>query len=78
MEVKLPIKLEVDNQGTVDMAQNVTVGGRTKYMKIMILSLRELQEKGILNAKWVNGYDNEVYIQKKFTSLHFFYKNCKV
>ena len=42
MEVELPIKLEVDNQGTVDMAQNVTVGGRTKYMKIMILSLREL------------------------------------
>lgn len=78
MEVELPIKLEVDNQGTVDMAQNVTVGGRTKYMKIMILSLRELQEKGILNVKWVNGYDNEVYIQKKFTSWHFFYKNCKV
>ena len=78
MEVELPIKLEVDNQGTVDMAQNVTVGGRTKYMKIMILSLRELQEKGILNVKWVNGYDNEVYIQKKFTSWHFFYKKCKV
>ena len=45
LEVELPMMLEIDKMGTVDMAQNISSGGRTKYMDIRMLWLSELQEE---------------------------------
>jgi len=35
--VELPMILEIDNKGAVDMANNWSVGGRTKHMDVRYL-----------------------------------------
>ena len=62
LKVKLPMRLEIDNRGAVDMAQNCSSGGRTKHMEIRMLWLSELQEKGILDVRWIREEDNETDI----------------
>ena len=42
LEVELPMILEIDNKGAVDMAQKCSSGGRTKHMKIRILWMSQL------------------------------------
>ena len=78
LKVKLPMRLEIDNRGAVDMAQNCSSGGRTKHMEIRMLWLSELQEKGILDVKWIRGDDNEADIQTKNVSGPLFNKHCEV
>ena len=56
------MRLEIDNRGAVDMAQNCSSGGRTKHMEIRMLWLSELQEKGILDVRWIREEDNETDI----------------
>ena len=58
LEVELPMILEVDNRGAVDLANNWSVGGRTKHMQVRHLWLRELKEKGMIKVVWVAGKDN--------------------
>ena len=45
LEVKLPMRLEIDNKGAVDLVHNFSVGGRTKHMEIRLLWMRELKGK---------------------------------
>ena len=58
LKVKLPMILEVDNQGAVDLANNWSAGGRTKHMHVRHLWLRELKEKGIIKVQWISGKRN--------------------
>ena len=50
-EVELPMILEVDNQGCVDLANNQTADGRTRHVDVRRNWLRVLKEKGILVVK---------------------------
>ena len=59
------MRLEIDNMGTVNMAQKFSSSGRTKHMEIRMLWLSELQEEGILDVRWIRGADNETDIQTK-------------
>lgn len=59
LEVELPMILEIDNKGAVDMANNWSVGGRTKHMDVRYLWLRELKEKGIVRVNWTSGESND-------------------
>lgn len=58
LKVKLPMLLEMDNKGAVDLANNWTVGGRTRHIETRQLFLRELKEEGVLSIKWKSGEDN--------------------
>ena len=58
LKVKLPMVLEIDNKGTVDLATNWSVGGRTWHIDVRQVFLRELKESGILIVKWIAGVDN--------------------
>ena len=59
LKVKLPMILEVDNKGAVDLANNWSTGGRTKHMDVRFLWLRELKEKGLMKVVWLSGVHND-------------------
>ena len=47
LKVKLPIILEVDDKGTVDLINNWSVGGRTRHVETRQLFLRGIKDKGV-------------------------------
>ena len=44
LQVQLPMVLEMDNQGAVDLANRWSVGGRTRHVDVRIHYIRELKE----------------------------------
>ncbi len=65
LRVKLPMVLEMDNQGAVHLANNWSVGGRTKYIDVQSVFLRELKEASVLVIKWIAAAVNEADIFTK-------------
>jgi len=59
LKVKLPMILEVDNKATVDLANNLNTGGRTRHVAVKQYYLRELKELKLLEIKWIPGSENE-------------------
>jgi len=47
--------LEMDNMGAVDLANNWSVGGRTRHVDVRQCFLRELKESKILDIHWIKG-----------------------
>ncbi len=64
LKVKLPMGLEMDNQGAVYLASswNIDIGGRAKHIDVQSVFLRELKEAGILVIKWIASTTNEADI----------------
>ena len=58
LKVKKPMILKVDNKGTKDLANNWSVGGRTRHIDIRNYFLREHKEQSIIKTKWRSGNDN--------------------
>ena len=50
LRVELPMILEVDNKGAVDLINNYSVGGRTRHMETRQYYLRELKEQGVMSV----------------------------
>ncbi len=46
LRVKLPMVLEMDNQGAVYLANYWSIGGRTRHIDVQSKFLRELKEAG--------------------------------
>ena len=65
LKVQLPMILEMDNKGAVDLANNWSIGGRTRHIDVRQVFLRELKEAGILKVVWVAGCDNDADIFTK-------------
>ena len=57
LQVNLPMILEMDNKGAVDLANNWSIGGRTRHVDVMNYFLRELKDEGVLSIKHVSGED---------------------
>ena len=57
LKVKLPMILEIDNKGTVDLANNWSIGGRTCHIEVRQYFVRELKEANILAVRWKSGDD---------------------
>ena len=53
--VKKPMILEIDNQGAVGLANNWSVGGRTRHVEVRQYFLRELKEEGTIRTIWLAG-----------------------
>jgi hypothetical protein len=51
LKVKLPMILEMDNQGAVYLANNWSSGGRTRHIDVQSVFLRELKEASVLVIK---------------------------
>ena len=65
LKVKLPMLLEMDNKGAVDLANNWSVGGRTRHADVRNYFLRDLKDEGILVIRHVPGDDNDADIFTK-------------
>ena len=50
LKVKKPMILWVDNKGTVDLANNWSVGGRTRHVDVRYYFLRELKEENLIHV----------------------------
>ena len=74
--VELPMILEMDNKGAVDMANNWSVGGRTKHMDVRYLWLRELKEQGIIRVIWTSGESNDADLFTKNLPGPVFHKHA--
>ena len=59
LQVELPMLLEIDNKGAVDLINNWSVGGRTRHMDMRLKFMRELKEEGIIEIKWIPGSEND-------------------
>jgi hypothetical protein len=63
--VRLPMVLEMDNQGAVYLANNWGIRGRTRHIDVRSVFLRELKEACVLVIKWIAGAVNEADIFTK-------------
>ena len=72
LEVELPMVLEMDNSGAVDIANSWSVGGRTRHVDVQNYFLRELKDQGLLVIRHIAGESNDADIfTKNVTSAIF-------
>jgi hypothetical protein len=72
LTVELPMLLEMDNKGAVDLANNWSVGGRTRHVDVRNHFLRELKDEGLIIVKHIPGDENEADIFTKNTAAPVF------
>ena len=65
LQVELPMFLEMDNKGAVDLANNWSVGGRTRHLDVRNHFLRDLKDEGLLIIRHVPGDENDADIFTK-------------
>ena len=58
LQVELPMLLEIDCKGTVDLNNNWSVGGRTRHVPVKYMFLRDLKESGVFEIRWVPSEAN--------------------
>ena len=78
LEVELPMLLEMDNKGAVDLANNWSVGGRTRHVDVRNYFLRDVEDDGLLIIGHVSGEDNDADIFTKNTACPIFEKHIPV
>ena len=65
LQVELPMILEGDNQGAVDLVNTWSASGRTWHVDVRQIVLCQLKEDGILIVKWIPDPTNDVDFHKK-------------
>ena len=78
LKVRLPMVLNIDNSGAIDLANNWSPGGRTRHMETRMFFLRQLKEENILVCKWISGTENPVDMFTKNLAGPAFNKHAKV
>ena len=58
LTVKKPMILTVDNKGAKDLANNWSVGGRTRHIDVRYYFLRKLKETDLVQMVWQHGVHN--------------------
>jgi hypothetical protein len=58
LKVKLPMILDIDNKGAVDIINSFIVGGRTRHINVRQCFLRELKEAKQLVVNWIPGSES--------------------
>jgi hypothetical protein len=62
LEVELPMVLEMDNSGTMDIANSWSVRGRTRHVDVHNYFLYKLKDQGLLVIRHILGELNEADI----------------
>jgi hypothetical protein len=78
LRVKKPMMLEIDNKGAVDLANNWSVGGRTRHVEVRQYFLRELKEENVILTMWVPGSEMSSDLFTKNLERPLFEKHAKV
>jgi len=75
LEVELPMVLEMDNKGAVDIANSWSVGGCTRHIDVRNHYLRQLKDLGLLAITAISGEENDANIFTKNTAASVFQKH---
>jgi len=78
LKVKLPMMLEIDNKGAIDLCNNYSVGGRTRHIDTKYWWLRQLKEQEptpIILPVYIPTEENSVDIFTKNTGGATFMKH---
>ncbi len=78
LKVKKPMILKVDNKGAMDLANNWSVGGRTRHVDTHQYFLRELKEEGVINVEWIPTAENSADLFTKNLPGPSFHKHMSV
>ena len=71
--------LEMDNKGVVDLANNWSVGGRTRHVDVQYYFFRELKEENVIISEWIGTENNHSDLFTKNLARNLFDKTyCKV
>jgi hypothetical protein len=77
LHVQLPMILDVDNKGAVDLVHNYSVGGRTRHVETRQYLLRKLKEEGIIKVIWMPGELNSSDLYTRNLARADFEKHTK-
>ena len=77
LRVEMPMILEVENKGAVDLSNNYSVGDRTRHMETRQYYLRELKEQGVMKVKWKSGTENRSDLYTKNLARKEFEKHAR-
>jgi hypothetical protein len=55
LKVKKPMVLQIDNKGAVDLANNWSIGGRTRHIVVHQYFLQDLKMDGVILTQWLIG-----------------------
>ena len=75
--MKLPMLLNVDNTGAIDLANNWSTTGKTKHIDVRFHYLRELVDQGMIKLNFVRSEENVADIFTKNLSANLFDKHSK-
>jgi hypothetical protein len=75
LSVQKPMKLQIDNKGAVEYANNWSTGGRMRHATIRLGFLRELKEKGLVDVEWCKSEDMTADVFTKNLSGPLFHKH---
>jgi hypothetical protein len=78
LKVETPMILQVDNKGVMDLANNWSVGGRTRHITVRTNFLRELKEQGLLQVEWIPTTENSADLFTKNLQGPLFEKHASV
>jgi hypothetical protein len=75
--VQLPMVLEVDNKGAVDLVNNYSVVGRTRHVETRQYFMRQLKEENMIKVIWTPGKLNSSDLYTKNLAQVDFEKHTK-
>jgi hypothetical protein len=75
LKAKLPMVIEIDNKGAVDLINGWSTAGGTKHIDVRLMYLRELKEQGIIRIEWIPTDENESDIFTKNVDISTFEKH---
>jgi hypothetical protein len=77
LKVELPMIMECDNEGAIDVVNNWSSSGRTRHLDVRYKFLRELKEANIIRVIWCPSAANEADIFTKNVQGPLFAKHIK-
>ena len=77
LKLKLPMLIECDNKGAVDLVNGYQVGAGTKHIDIRNFFVRVLKDEGIIVVRWIPTDENESDICTKNAKKATYLKHVK-
>ena len=77
LQVELPMVIECDNKGAVDLVNGYQVGGGTKHIDIRTYFMRDLKDEEVIVVKWIPTEVNEADICTKNTKEGAYLEHIK-
>ncbi len=77
LKVELPMVLEINNQGAVDLINSFTVGGCTTHIDVKHCFLQELKKSKQLIITWISGSENNANMFTKNLDGPLFNKHAE-